>query len=72
MGWLRHGVFMSVYFSDLIGSSQDAKQLRITYDGILGACVQANLVVNPAKLIEPAEAIVAFNCNLKTRMARRK
>jgi Reverse transcriptase (RNA-dependent DNA polymerase) len=58
------GVFVSVYFDDLIGSSNDEDDLRITYGGILAACQQANLVANEAKLIEPANAIIAFNCHL--------
>lgn len=58
------GVFVSVYFDDLIGSSCNVDELRVTYDGILAACVQANLVINPAKLVAPSDAIVAFNCNL--------
>jgi hypothetical protein len=57
-------VFVSVYFDDLIGSSTDEKALRITYKGILEACEQANLVPNEAQLIEPAKAIIAFNCDL--------
>jgi hypothetical protein len=61
---LRRDVFVSVYFDDLIGSSNDLDQLRVTYDGIRAACVQANLIVNPTKLAEPADAIVAFNCHL--------
>ncbi len=58
------GVFVSVYFDDLIGSSNEIEDLRVTYDGILAACVQANLIANPDKLIPPADAIVAFNCHL--------
>jgi hypothetical protein len=61
---LDRGVFVSVYFDDLIGSSNDVNELRITYAGILAACEQANLVANEAKLIEPANAIIAFNCHL--------
>jgi hypothetical protein len=61
---LERGVFVSVYFDDLIGSSTDEQELRVAYDGILAACVQANLVANPNKLIEPADAIIAFNCHL--------
>jgi hypothetical protein len=61
---LGRGVFVSVYFDDLIGSSNDVDELRATYDGILAACVQANLVTNPEKLVKPAAAIIAFNCNL--------
>jgi hypothetical protein len=58
------GVFVSVYFDDLIGSSNDEHELQTTYQGILEACQQANLVPNEAKLIEPARAIIAFNCDL--------
>jgi hypothetical protein len=57
------GVFVSVYFDDLIGSNEE-DDLLITYKGILEACQQANLVANEAKLIEPANAIIAFNCHL--------
>jgi hypothetical protein len=60
----ERGVFVSVYFDDLIGSSNDEGELRVTYAGLLAACEQANLVANEAKLIEPANAIVAFNCHL--------
>lgn len=61
---LSHGVFVSVYFDDLIGSSDDVDRLRMAYDGILDACVQANLVINTEKLAPPADAITAFNCHL--------
>jgi hypothetical protein len=61
---LHRGVFVSVYFDDLVGSSDDADQLRAAYDGIRDACFQANLVVNPEKLTAPSDAIVAFNCDL--------
>lgn len=58
------GVFVSVYFDDVIGSCNDPDELRLTYEGILAACVQANLVANVDKLIPPAQAIIAFNCHL--------
>jgi hypothetical protein len=58
------GVFVSVYFDDLIGSSHNLDELGITYEGILGACIQANLVANRDKLTPPAQAIIAFNCDL--------
>ncbi|MGB3271342.1 MAG: reverse transcriptase domain-containing protein [Xanthobacteraceae bacterium] len=61
---MERGVIVSVYFDDLIGSATDERELRITYQGILDACTQANLPVNATKLIEPADAIVAFNCSL--------
>ena len=60
----NRGVLVSVYFDDLVGSCSDLKELEVTYRGILDACVQANLVANPDKLIKPADAIVAFNCDL--------
>ncbi len=60
----HRGIFISVYFDDLFGSSDDLDSLRVAYYGILDACVQANFVVNLEKLIEPADAIVAFNCDL--------
>jgi hypothetical protein len=62
---LDRDVFVSVYFDDLIGSSNDENELRTTYEGILAACVQANLVTNAEKLISPADAITAFNCHLR-------
>jgi hypothetical protein len=55
---------VTLEFDDLIGSSSDEDDLRITYKGILEACQQANLAPNEAKLIEPANAIIAFNCHL--------
>lgn len=60
----QNGCFISVYFDDFIGSSNNEKKLTIAYKGILEACVQANLVANSAKLAEPADAITAFNCDL--------
>jgi hypothetical protein len=62
---LRRGVFVSVYFDDLIGSAADPDELQVTYDGILAACVQANLIANAEKLLPPAQAIKAFNCDLR-------
>lgn len=64
------GVFVSVYFDDLIGSSHNVDELRVTYEGILGACFQANLTANSDKLMPPREAIVAFNCDLTHGSAR--
>ncbi|MFK4503992.1 hypothetical protein ABIF86_008283 [Bradyrhizobium japonicum] len=61
---LHRDVLVSVYFDDLIGSANDEAELRITYDGILEACLQANLTANEGKLIPPAQAIMAFNCHL--------
>lgn len=61
---LSRSVLVSVYFDDLIGSANDEAELRITYEGILAACFQANLTANEAKLIPPAQAIIAFNCQL--------
>jgi hypothetical protein len=61
---LDRGVFVSVYFDDLVGSSRDLRQLEITYGGLLASCVQANFVANQTKLRSPAEDIVAFNCDL--------
>jgi Reverse transcriptase (RNA-dependent DNA polymerase) len=62
---LARGVFVSVYFDDLIGSSADPAELQVTYDGILAACIQANLIANTDKLLPPAKAITAFNCDLR-------
>jgi hypothetical protein len=60
----HRGVFVSVYFDDLVGSSIDAHELRITYDGVLAACKQADFAANPGKLVEPTSVIIAFNCRL--------
>jgi hypothetical protein len=60
----HRGVFVSVYFDDLVGSANDEAELRLTYEGIMAACVQANLVINQTKLVAPAREIVAFNCRL--------
>src|SRR5262249_32412682 len=62
---ISRGVLMSVYFDDLVGSSSNLHALETTYDGIFAACVQANLTANQAKLIEPGQAIIAFNCNVR-------
>lgn len=62
---ISRGVLVSVYFDDLVGSSSNLAALETTYNGILDACVQANLTANPDKLLEPAAAIVAFNCNVR-------
>lgn len=67
---LRRGVFVSVYFDDFIGSSTDVRELTEIYNGILNACVQANLVANYNKLIPPAQAIVAFNRDLAHGMVK--
>jgi hypothetical protein len=50
-------------FDGAAGSSNDENELRTMYARIPAACEQANLVANEAKLIEPANAIVAFNCH---------
>src|SRR6267378_4836126 len=55
--------FISITTSSA-GSRCDENELRTTYAGMLGACEQANLVANEAKLIEPANSIIAFNCHL--------
>jgi hypothetical protein len=60
----KRGVFVSVYFDDLIGSCNDAHELAVTYNGIMDACQQANLPINTEKLVPPAADIIAFNCNL--------
>ena len=42
----------------------DENELRTTYTGYPRSVRAANLVANEAKLIEPANAIIAFNCHL--------
>ena len=59
------GIEISVYLDDIIGSHQNAETLRGAYEGILQACVEANLIPNAEKLTTPTRAIVAFNCNLQ-------
>jgi hypothetical protein len=61
---LAQGVFVSVYVDDLVGSSSNKQLLESVYEDILKACKQANLSVNEQKIIAPADAIVAFNCNV--------
>jgi Reverse transcriptase (RNA-dependent DNA polymerase) len=58
------GVFVSVYVDDLVGSSSDKQLLQSVYEDILKACEEANLCVNEQKIVAPADAIVAFNCDI--------
>lgn len=58
------GVCISVYMDDFIGSHDDLTCLTAAYTDIRDACVAAGLVPNPAKLVSPAAAITAFNCDL--------
>jgi hypothetical protein len=62
---IANGVCISVYMDDFIGSHDDQVVLQAAYADISDACVVAGLTPNPAKLVPPASAIVAFNCNLK-------
>lgn len=59
------GIFCSVYFDDFICSADDFERLEHAYDRILKGCEEANMPINPAKLVIPASEIVAFNCKLK-------
>jgi len=61
---IANGVCISVYMDDFIGSHNDAAALEAAYADIRDACVAAGLVPNPAKLVAPAAAITAFNCDL--------
>jgi hypothetical protein len=66
---LAAGVFVSVYFDDFIGSSNDKAALEAAYADILAACQAANFHPNLGKLTPPAEAILAFNCDLRNGFA---
>lgn len=61
---MSKGVFISLYFDDFIGSSLDRTALESVFDATLEACAKANFVSNVEKLVEPAERLIAFNCNL--------
>jgi Reverse transcriptase (RNA-dependent DNA polymerase) len=63
-GVVTSGVFISVYFDDLIGSSSDSKAIEKAYTVILNACIESNFPTNKVKLVPPERAIVAFNCDL--------
>jgi len=64
------GCKVSVYFDDFIGSGPNAADLTIVYNDILATFTEANLMANPNKLLLPAAAIRAFNCDLVTRTCR--
>jgi hypothetical protein len=64
------GITISVYLDDFIGSHDDEAALRGVYEDILAACLEANLVPNVDKLVAPAKAIVAFNCNVSKGSAK--
>jgi hypothetical protein len=60
----RDGVTVSVYLDDIIGSHDNEAVLRKAFDGIRRACADNGLAPNLQKMVEPSDAIVAFNCNL--------
>jgi Reverse transcriptase (RNA-dependent DNA polymerase) len=60
----ERGVFVSVYFDDFVGSSNDEALLKEVYLDLLKACGEANFVPNVGKLTEPSPEITAFNCNV--------
>lgn len=62
---IANGVIISVYMDDFIGSHDDKQILTAAYEDIRKASVAAGLIPNPDKLVPPAEAIIAFNCELK-------
>lgn len=66
---IANGVVISVYMDDFIGSHDDKDVLTAAYEDIRRASVAAGLIPNPDKLVPPAEAIRAFNCELKNRSA---
>jgi hypothetical protein len=59
-----HGVLISVYLDDFIGSHNSKEVLRAAYEDVLQSCVEAQFIPNENKLTPPSTAIVAFNCNL--------
>lgn len=61
---LAAGVTISVYLDDFIGSHASEDVLTTAYEVIRVACIEANLVPNPDKLVGPSKAIIAFNCSL--------
>jgi Reverse transcriptase (RNA-dependent DNA polymerase) len=61
---VANGVRISVYLDDFIGSHDDGELLREAYIDIRNTCVAAGLVPNPMKLVPPATAITAFNCDM--------
>ena len=65
-----NGVVVSVYLDDFIGSHPNKNLLGKAYENIRQACVEANLIPNPDKLVEPSRTIVAFNCELTKGMAK--
>lgn len=62
------GCSVSVYFDDFIGSGPEAA-LTLTYNDILASFDAANFRANPNKLLPPAMAIRAFNCDLSQGLA---
>jgi hypothetical protein len=64
------GCTVSVYFDDFIGSGPDHGDLTDSYNDILASFTQANFQANPQKLLPPATAIRAFNCDLSHGLAR--
>jgi hypothetical protein len=63
------GCKVSVYFDDFIGSGPNIADLIVVYNDILAAFTEANLTANPNKLLPPAAAIKAFNCDLSHGLA---
>jgi hypothetical protein len=63
------GCKVSVYFDDFIGSAPNIADLIVVYNDILAAFTEANLIANPNKLLPPAAAIRAFNCDLSHGLA---
>jgi hypothetical protein len=58
------GCWVSIYFDDFIGSGVDEADLTATYNDVLATFAEAKLTPNPQKLLPPAAAIQAFNCDL--------
>jgi hypothetical protein len=63
------GCTVSVYFDDFVGSGPSVTELTIAYNDILASFGEANLIANPTKLLPPAAAIRAFNCDLSQGLA---
>ena len=62
---IANGVQISVFMDDFVGSHNDIAVLQAAYVDICASAIEAGLVPNPTKLVAPAAAITAFNCDLQ-------
>lgn len=59
---ISNDLFVSIYFDDFIGSSNDICLLVDFYNKFLNSVDGAGFVLNEDKLISPCKKIEAFNC----------